>query len=212
MKSYIQELKCGKCNNKIGRKAPVIESKEVQGTYLTVCPTCYTSLMTAGNQLISLEDVKDDLAQKLEEELATNMVREMKNIITKTDIINSLAGIIPGLNINTCKNENTNNSNNKKPVVQMDNIKPTLKATVKAPQKEIKNNINTTNDYETKYVSIVDGDVYDEYTNSVTIKEIFEEMIEEHGLSAILDGRAKLCELKEIKPKFREKTIYELDM
>ena len=167
IKTYIQSLKCCNCNKSIGENAPIIESKAMVGTYLTVCPHCVTELITAGQNLV-----------KIPEQMSINM---------RDELINGISAI-------AIKEANR------------------IREAAALSEKAIKTKENLEDNNTTAYVVLVDGDAYDEYTKETSLRDIFTSMINEFGEEAVANGDVKLCELKEIKPKFKKKITYVLDM
>lgn len=200
MEKYVQSLKCNKCDKQIGEKAPIIESKVMKGVYLTVCPHCKSQLMTAGQQLIGIPQESDAISTELNRELAVglnnfalkkleeaNMPMVMKHLLG--DVLHAIGDKIEEEQANEKIQENS------------------LEAST--DEEEFEMNMN---EYATKYVVLKDGDVIDEYAENSKPKDIFKHIVDEFGIDALVKGECTLHELKEIKPKFKKKISYELDI
>lgn len=95
IKSLVQSFTCEQCKRTIGEYAPIIPSKVMTGTYLTVCPHCMTPLMTAGQQLILMPNPTDNpIALKLEKELSEGMSALALDKIKTSDIPDEIKDVI----------------------------------------------------------------------------------------------------------------------
>lgn len=226
MKQYVQQLKCDNCKTTLGEDAPVVESNIMKGVYLTVCPHCRTSLMTAGGCLIQLPETSNDpTIAELKRELSVGMHDLIIDELKTSDMPNEVKDFFGGL---LCSLQDKMNAAFKeeqkyKPVKQGNVISFTTKSDecndikidtddLKTPEKEAAKAVEKRRYDQTKYVVLVDGDVYDEYASNVSPKEIFENLIESHGIEGIVNGVFTVHELVEIKPKLKETITYDLDM
>ena len=87
----------------------------------------------------------------------------------------------------------------------------------KAPEEKI--NIKVDNKDKTDidqrdiaYVVYNRGKIVKEYSKNIDVATIFNELIEIYGIAAIATERVTLHEINQIKPKIKEKVVYELDM
>lgn len=82
----------------------------------------------------------------------------------------------------------------------------------KRPINESKHMENTKDSSNIKYISYSKGVILKDFKENMDIKAIFNELIDKHGIKAVMNEEVVLYEMKPVKPNFKEKITYELDM
>lgn len=212
---------CAVCKNLIdlNEEGISIKSVEFPGMYYCMCPECGNVNVDCSSNatLIALDQV---VSENIHKDADKSII---KHLNTEVGLDNFLEMLYESTNkaleslLKEGNKENEkNNPSNPIKVVKI-SAEPSKKIAKEAKKDESKKSIRKSTikeneDNKIKHVAYAKGKMIKEFSEDIDMNSIFNELMDTYGIDAIKNEDVIVYEMKPIKPKFKEKLVYELDI